>query len=131
MEKFQTRGYPNSIISRATEKLNLIDRNELLKPKSKLLRTFLSFHNPDILQKYAISNTTTIATKNRSFIVMPFYKNVNHLSIIVKNCFMNELRKCEDSDIKTCIEQIDIVVAFSISNSVQKYIDKIATKRKV
>lgn len=130
MEKFQTRGYPKSIIDRATEKLMLIDRNELLRPKSKILRTFLSFHNPDILQKYIFSNTTTTSTKSRSFIIMPFYKNVNNLSSIVKTYFMNELQKCEDIEMKACIEKLDIIVAFSISNSVQRYID-ILTKRKV
>jgi len=69
MDKFRMRGYPNSIITSATDKLKLIDRNELLRPKSKILRTFLSFHNPEILDMYNFPSTltTTITTKKSFF----------------------------------------------------------------
>ena len=77
MEKFKSRDYPTPIITQAMNKLKYIDRTELLKPKSKILIQFLSFHNPNILLQYGIDIFQRSENNTFSFVVIPFYKNIN------------------------------------------------------
>lgn len=124
MEKFKSRNYPFPILENAMEKLKNIDRIELLKPKSSILIQFLSHHNPAILVQYGIEHLQRIENNTSSFVVVPFYKNINYLNDTIKHAFVNELSKCTNEDIKKCIEKVNIIVAFSIPNSVQRSIDK-------
>jgi len=120
--KFQLRGYPYKILKNAANTLNSKERTELLKPKSKILIKHLSIHNPSILEAYNICQFNNSISNNKVFIVIPFFNNIRGLGRITREMFVSELIKCRSKVFRKCILDMNICIAFSLSNSVQKYI---------
>ncbi|CAL8119549.1 unnamed protein product [Orchesella dallaii] len=123
-EKFIRRGYPNHLIQNAFDKLQNKSREELLKPKSKLLIKFLSLHQPEILAQYNISCSPTTQSQRLSevFVVVPYCNNIKDMGKIVKSAFHKEVNLCTSNRLRKCIVDVHICTAFSVKTSLRKYI---------
>jgi hypothetical protein len=126
MLKFKNRGYPLPILDSTMHKLQQIDRNELLKPKSTLLINFLRLHNPGLLNE--VKSVQKVErkqiTNNKVYITIPFTNRVNHLSKYITDYFIKSLNQCQSASLKKCIVDLNIKVAYSVPNALRRYIDK-------
>lgn len=122
MNQFKSRGYPTNLLASVTNKLETIDRNSILKPKSPLLIKHLSLHNPEILDIYIPQAQPTPNATNQIFVVLPFYNNIRGLGRIARNMFLSELNKCRSRRLRNCILDLKINIAFSIPNSLSRFI---------
>lgn len=129
MEKFRMRMYPEALLTNTMARLIQLERSELLRPKSPMLIQFLGTHNPSILDTYHIDSVSTTPEK-RSFVVIPFYKNINNIGSSVKQFFMSELEKCDSDVLKECIKNVKLTIAFSVPFSFQKTLNRIACEDK-
>ena len=125
MSKFKTRMYPPSLLNDCLEKLLLIDRQSLIKPKNVLLISNLRIHHPHLLTKYNVQLSQIPNTKNpsnRMFIVMTFYKNVFNFSNIVIESIQEEIQKCKNDKIKDLANKLELCVSYKKANSLKQFV---------
>jgi hypothetical protein len=94
MYEFQNRGYPTELLSSQYNKLCNIKRDDLLKPKSRLLINHLLHNNPNILVKYNINVNlchNVMHEQNITFIAFPFYK-IPSFNVKMKRYFHEKLK---------------------------------------
>ena len=124
-QKFEQRDYPKIVIREAFQKLKLISRANVLKPKKPLLISNLSIHNPSILTKYNIrieDMCTSVEPGSKVYIVIPYYNTIFRLS----NHILNSIAKCinsqADEELKRTFESLELVVSYKKSNSLSDYV---------
>jgi hypothetical protein len=122
VNSFKGRGYPDEILNRCLDRLKPIDRNDLLKPTKHLIVSNLRIHNPQILSQYVVEyNPSPLIPHNKIYIVMPFYKNVWKLNSLVTDLLEEELKKCQNSNVKTIVSNLDINIAYKKTNSLEMF----------
>jgi len=119
MEKFTNRGYPKYIINECIDKLKLVTRDDTLIPKKPLILSNLRIHNPEILSKYNITITDNVnpLCSNIIYLVVPFYKQINNISNILKEQINNTLGKCKDNRYVMYINNLKLRTAYKITNN--------------
>ena len=123
MVKFKQRQYPEEVLSSCLEKAKLVNREEILKPKTKYLISNLLIHNPNILLKYGITcNPEMDICNDNVFIVFPFYKNIARLGNIVIEALREGIEECEDEVIKATALNLNIKVAYKKTNSLAMFL---------
>lgn len=134
MNKFKRRKYPTSKLTQVYDRLLTIDRISLLAPKSKLLCHYLSIHNPQLLQNVNVKeNSQGIENHNNKrniYVVTPFHNNIRQQGSLIRESFLRELCNSRNEAIKSCVEDININVAFKVSNPLKRFIDKWNVDRK-
>jgi len=120
MEKFRKRNYPESVLSQCLEKVKNFSQISILTPKKELVISNLRIHNPAILAKYNVSMpVSTCVFKNRTFIVIPFYKNILGMGKTVKYFFT---KHCTTPKFSRFIDNIHVSIAYKQPNKLQRYI---------
>lgn len=72
---FEIRGYTDFLLTEIFDKLCMIKRDLLLKPKSNLVTSHLKSNNPEILDEYMyVDCETNINNDQTTFIAFPYYK---------------------------------------------------------
>ena len=125
MNKFKIRMYPPSLLNDCLDKLLLIERQSLIKPKNVLLISNLRIHHPHLLTKYNVQLSQIPNTKNpsnRMFIVMTFYKNVFNFSNIVIESIQEEIQKCKNDKIKDLANKLELCVSYKKANSLKQFV---------
>lgn len=125
MSKFQNRQYPTSLLAKTTERLSRIDRNELLKPKSNLLINFLKMHNPSLLVAYNVTSVNKEVKNDNNhnvYITVPFSNRVKGLGKLIVDVFISDMKKCRSAQLKSCVDDIGIKIAFSVPSSLRRYL---------
>lgn len=123
MKKFQTRGYPLTILQSTKAKLENIDRNTLLCPKSNILIHFLSLHNPTLLNGSIHRLNEKPSCKN-IYITVPYTNRIRNLNRCITDLFITDMNKCPNENLKKCVVDIHIKVAFSVPNAIRRYLEK-------
>lgn len=123
MKKFQNRGYPTSILETTVDKLLKINRNSLLQPKSSLLVNFLTLHNPILLKNVLSHKTKKQYNPHNIYITIPFSNRIRNLRACIVNLFISDMNKCPSKNIKKCIDDLNIKVAFSVPRAIRCYIN--------
>lgn len=124
LNKFRRRDYPDELLSHTLHKLLNMDRNEILRPKSPLHILHTSYHRPDLIPKLNIGvNPNANNYTNTTFIVLPFHSNITKMGRHTKECFNIELNKCNSNRLRQCIEDLNVKIAFSIPNSLNRFIN--------
>ncbi|CAL8084913.1 unnamed protein product [Orchesella dallaii] len=122
MSKFSLRGYPNTILKPIKQRLDSIIRSDILIPKSKLLIHHLSLHNPEILSHYNRTTPNLITPSNGVYIVFPFCNNIHGMGKLTKTMFLQELIYRNHNTLRKCILDLNVNIAFSIPNSINRFI---------
>jgi len=124
MEKFRIRMYPTKLLNDCMQKLLLIDRNSLIKPKSNLLISNLRIHNPHLLSKYNVqlSQVPNCNPSNKMFLVMTFYKNVFNFSKIIIESITDELKYCNDVKLRELAMQFNLCVSYKKTRSLKQFV---------
>jgi len=120
--EFSKRNYPKHVILKAQQKLSLLSRDEILRPKKDLLIRNLRIHNPHILSKFNVKiseNPQSRIPNNKIFITMPFYESIPCFSTIVQNALH---KACKNSKFKQIIDETKIIVSFKIVNNLSSFI---------
>lgn len=119
--KFLSRCFPKSLITNCMDKIKLIKRECLLKPKKNLLISTLRIHNPEILEYYGIDNVRSELGNNINtvFITVPFYKSIRNLGNITKCTIMEGLLQCEDSAFREIFKKLTVKIAHKKVNSIE------------
>jgi hypothetical protein len=117
-DKFLNRNYPQQILDLCKTKLENINRESLLIPKTRLLIGHLRVNNPDILSYYNVSPPicNNLLPSNKLYIVMPFYKNVVNLKVITLETFRSAILACQNEDLKRIAFELCMQVVFKIPN---------------
>lgn len=122
-KKFLAKGYPLFVINAALEKIECISRKDILKPKTKLLLNSLMEHNPCILYDYQICTLAinNLETHKKTFIVMPFYKNMFNFKHNLISYIKNLTKGSNNPNYHNILKEMNIVISFKKVNSLEKY----------
>jgi len=120
-EKFRAREYPISLLKSVREKLDKVDRQKLLIPKTKLHIQALQLHYPHLFhEKY--STPPSVDTKPSSFVILPFYKNIPGLKKKVKVDIWKMLLKCKSPVLRKVVLDLNVQVVYTIPNAMSKFL---------
>ncbi len=112
-----------SVIESTTTKLLTIDRNSLLQPKSSLLIKFLSLHNPDLFTHAPSYKSKKTNNPHNIYITIPFSNRIKSLRACVVNLFISDMNKCPSKNIKKCIDDLNIKIAFFVPRAIRCYLN--------
>ncbi len=99
-DKFKERGYRVNTLNSTLEKLLTIDRKVALCPNGTLLQNYLSIHNPDILEKYKLTQRTPKQpiADSTTYAIFPFYGCIYDYKNIIINCISNHIHSHTEKD---------------------------------
>jgi hypothetical protein len=126
MEKFRSRQYPNNVLNMVLSRLRLINRDDLLKPKKKLLISNLVLHDRDILDSYGYDRSDFVFDldldqernqDSNTFITVPYYNNIRKLGHIYRDLLLKHLSNCNDVKLSNIINCLSIHIAYKKINS--------------
>jgi len=124
VQKFRNRCYPEKVLLHNIEKLTLLQRNDILRPKSSLLIQILLYHNPEILDKYNVSPNPNpdVNSNNDIYLILPYYNSIERYSDIIKDSLIEELNKCDNEEYRTSITVEDLKVSYKKVNSLSNFV---------
>lgn len=126
---FSKRGYPHEVLQECIEKLNTVQRYDLLKPKSKYLIQNLTIFHPEILHKYEMNEyveNMQIHTNDKQdfYVVVPYYSNVFKLKKVILDFLNGEILQCNDQTIRDIFQQMNIHIVYSVTNKLEVKLKK-------
>lgn len=126
-KKFVVRDYTQSILYPALIKLIGTSRERALEPKRSFLRTYLSMHNPEIVNNYnALSTIETQSTKTHSndnnmlYAVFPFYKSVFNYKQTIRNAILQHVKAKSAPRYKVYVESLCLRIVFSRTTNLKE-----------
>lgn len=125
--KFRRRQYPESLLLQVNNRLQSINRNELIKPTSNLHFSHISMHYPDILN-LNLNNVKRKENTKDIYLVFPFFSSPA-LKQKINMLFLNEVKKCRSTYLKSIVLDLNINVAFTIPNQVGRLIAGIEKRK--
>lgn len=123
MNAFQSRGYPKNTLNEAFKKLNLLNRQDLLKPKSNLVIKSLAKYNPNVLEKYNISINyiPNERSNDNVYIIFPFYKYMYNIKKVLISFLQQEIEKGQNSMYKQAILNLNLIISFKKINCLKDF----------
>jgi hypothetical protein len=118
LSKFRTRGYPESVLQEALNKLQSKSRADLLIPKTTFLINYLEIHNPIIFDKF----DKLIPCKpqyNKLYAVFPFYNNITNYSLILKEVLCSYINS--RNQVSQRLRESNVCVSFSVGKKIIHY----------
>jgi len=123
--KFINRGYIDKVLYPCFLKLCTFNRMEALRPKKRLLKDYLTYHNPEIMDKYPSTFPSTQKHGNEIYIVFPYYKYIpSYSKDIVQRIRANALTHCTDLQYKLALDDLVLKAVFSRTNNLKEQLSK-------
>jgi len=125
MGKFKDRWYEDKKLYETFIKLIYTSRHEALKPKKKILIDYLGSHNPEIVQRYNLSNDLLLdrqTSQELIHLVFPFYNNVHKYSNTIKEALLKNLLSNATDSFRKYIQDLNIRVVFSRTRNLREMI---------
>jgi hypothetical protein len=116
---FLKRGYPSTLLHKIRDKIALIPRHNILKPKTKLIITSLQQNFPCILNQYQNVHENVhenVPKSENVYIVMPYYKNMYNFSNMLIEFIEKEKCKPEYSHI---LSTVKLIVSYKKINTLE------------
>ncbi|CAL8131846.1 unnamed protein product [Orchesella dallaii] len=129
-EKFRKRNYPLSLLETIYEKLLLVERNNLMLPKSNLHIQTIPLHYPNLLPNFqSCSNQNDQINNQQSvYVILPYYQSIPNLKIKLNKCIIQSLMKCRSTALKKAVLDLNIQYAHTIPNQMHRIIGSIKQK---
>lgn len=121
--KFLGRHYPNKIIETTYEKLINLNRLSIITPKSPFHKLSLSMHFPHLVHQLSTSKNVTNDNSTTIFCIFPFYSNISNYSKLLKRYMIQELCKSKSQLLKKIALDLNIKIAFTIPNPLNKFLN--------
>lgn len=118
-EKFRRRGYPKFLLDFTKEKLETVNRQEIIIPKTSFHLNHLHLHNPEISLCSNIRLQDNSANQNSVFFILPYYE-IKNMKNIVNMTVTENLSKCPSSKLKKLAAIVNLQVAFTIPSQLQQ-----------
>jgi hypothetical protein len=120
-DRFKQRGYPYYVLQNCKIKVDALTREEILRPKTLFLIKHLEHNYPNILSQYSNVKVKETGMQNKTFIIMPFYKNMFGFKKLFIDFILNEMKKGQNVNYKNIISQLNIIMSFTKTNQLQRY----------
>lgn len=127
---FRHRGYTEDCLQSCLDKLQMVNRNDLLKPKSKWLLINLRKFHPDLIpiEMQHTENTEIQSVvsqpKEKVYFVVPYYSNIPNVQQTIRSHIVNEIYKCGDKVVMDILNDWDMQTVFCITQNLQTYLNR-------
>lgn len=124
-DRFIHRGYPQTYLDSCRVKIEAINRNELLIPRSQwLILNFKRYHE-NLLENLQTTHQHSQQSEVTPFyIVIPFYANVNLLQKIVQENLNIEISKCLRNEACKILNEWDFKVVYKNGRTLATLLNK-------
>ncbi len=121
--RFMHRGYPQKYLDSCRDKIESMNRNDLLLPRSPwLVLNFKKYHEHLLINTHTTQYSQSLNTP--FYIVIPFYANVNLLQHIVHENLNIEISKCLRNEICKILSQWDFKVVYKNGRTLATLLNK-------
>ncbi|XP_035706899.1 uncharacterized protein LOC118435276 [Folsomia candida] len=127
-DKFINRGYPENVLKLCKEKVLIMDRNNLLIPKTDLVIRHLKRNQPQILATYKLNMSCNPIRENNVYIVMPFYRNMYGFKKFILEYIRKQADQSTNVRYRNIVKNLNLVLSFKKVNSLEMYCKTQPTK---
>ena len=129
MQKFVRRNYDINILEETRDKLLIINRLEILQPKSDFHKLHLALHNPDIIiQQSSITIQNVESENNNAYMVLP-YSKIPNMKSVINDKIVSVLDNCISQKLKNVARNINMQYAFTIPNQLGTVVANIEKRK--
>lgn len=121
LDKFLKRGYPKNVLQNCKDKVLIMNRYDLLIPKTDLVMRHIKQNQPQILNTYKLNMSCNPMREDNVYIVMPFYSNMYGFKKFIIEYIREQAEKGTNISYRKIVNNMNLILSFKKVNSLEKY----------